>query len=289
MGGKNSKVDAKAVQEITPAETQAMAAKLEEGAKGQAQYDKYVAFRDELLGFSLGESAYDFAEELYSKNSESPAVMALLAETAVLYDKTKNKVYRDHWCDRLDLLQRGVDVSRKCFNEHPDYGPCYRTYVLAATREAEALYYFTSWQGVGLLENFNAIMRKGERAVELLPKDADVPNALAALCGRSAFPWYHPTRWLAKLHGVPDAKTCRKMSIDWSLKAVENDPGNLEYACRLAQAYFQAGDMVNSRRWYLRVRDEMPPRTLDDSKWQGLAHTQLSTSFVKSQWNVPFA
>ncbi|EPY33189.1 hypothetical protein STCU_02440 [Strigomonas culicis] len=215
--------------------------------------------------------------------------MAVLAETATLYDRTKNKVYRSHWVDRLDLLQRGVDVSRKCMKEHPTYGPCYRTYVLCATREAEALYYLKSLTGLGLLENYNAIMKKGKEGMELMPEDADLPNALGALSARCAYPWYSPTRWYGRWYEVPSQQELLDKSIQLHLKAAERDPSNLEYACRLAQVYFQKGDMPNARRWYVKVRDEMPPQQLDDSRWQGLAHTQLATSFAKSKWNVPFA
>ncbi|CBH16103.1 uncharacterized protein TEOVI_000813700 [Trypanosoma equiperdum] len=251
--------------------------------------NSYREFRDQLLSFSLGESAYDYAETLFAKNPSSPEVMALLAETTVLYDKTKNKYARDHWCDRLDLLQRGVDVSRKCINENPEYGPCYRTYVLSATREAEALYYMKSLMGLGLLENYNAIMRRGEKGMELLPTDADIPNALGALSARCAYVWYNPTRLYARWCGVPGWKELWAKSVQLHKRAVENDPANLEFACRLAQAYFHSGDYQNARRWYGKVRDEMPPQDLKDERWQAIAHTHLSTAFVKTSWNVPFA
>ncbi|ORC90382.1 uncharacterized protein TM35_000081800 [Trypanosoma theileri] len=248
----------------------------------------YREFRDQLLSFSLGESAFDYAERLFEKNPSNPEVMALLAETTVLYDKNKNKVARDHWCDRLDLLQRGVDVSRKCINENPEYGPCYRAYVLCATRESEALYYMKTFTGVGLLENYNAIMRRGEKGMELLPRDPDMPNALGALCGRCAYKWYDPTRLYAMWCGVPGWKALWAKSIELHKKAVENDPKSLEYACRLAQAYYHSGDLQNARRWYGKVRDEMPPQDLKDERWQSLAHTELSTAFSKGSWNVPF-
>lgn len=257
--------------------------------KGSTDYEKYKSFRDQLLNYSMGESAYDFAEQLFAKEPNSPQVMALLAETTVLYDKTKNKVYRDHWCDRLDLLQRGVDVSRKCFNENPEYGPCYRTYVMCATRESESLYYLKSMQGLGLVENYHAIMKRGEQGMELMPEDAEIPNALGALCGRCAFRWYDPSNLYARYYGLPSNDELRKMCVEFHKRACANNPSNLEYALRLAQAYFQQGDMPNARRWYVKVRDEMPPTELKDDKWQGIAHTQLSTSFAKSKWNVPFA
>nr|CCC51921.1 conserved hypothetical protein [Trypanosoma vivax Y486] len=264
-------------------------AELPEGASGDDDFRTYREFRDELLSFSMGESAYDYAETLFAKKSSSPEVMALLAETIVLYDKTKNKVARDHWCDRLDLLQRGVDVSRKCINENPEYGPCYRTYVLCAAREAEALYYVKSFLGIGLLQNYHAIMRRGEKGMELMPTDADIPNTLGGLCARCAYPWYTVTRLYARWLDVPGWKELWAKSIELHRKAGENDPKSLEFACRLGQAYFQSGDYVNARRWYGKVRDEMPPQDLKDERWQAIAHTHLSTAFGKTSWNVPFA
>lgn len=287
MGGGGSK----AASNAAAASNVAVSASPPEGevTTAEKQFNEYKSFRDELLKFSLGESAYDYAEQLFNKQPNDPEVMALLAETTVLYDKTKNKVFRDHWCDRLDLLQRGVDVSRKCINDHPEYGPCYRTYVMCATRESEALYYIKSMQGMGLIENYQAIMNKGKRGMELLPKDAEMPNTLAALCARCAYKWYDPTRWYAMWYGLPPWRTLLKESVELSKRAVENDPKNLEYACRLAQAYFQLGDYANARRWFVKVRDEMPPQDLKDERWQGVAHTQLSTAFSKPKWNVPFA
>ncbi|CAD2213007.1 hypothetical protein AGDE_07088 [Angomonas deanei] len=214
--------------------------------------------------------------------------MALLSETTPLRRK-KNKMYRDHWADRLDLLQRGVDVSRKCIKENPDYGPCYRSYVICATRESEALYYWKSLTGLGLVENYKAIVRRGNQGMALMPSDPDIPNALGALCARCAYHWYEPSRLYSLFYGLPSRKVLLDQSIQYHKKACENDPNNLEYACRLAQAYYQRGDMANARRWYVRVRDEMPPQHLDDEVWQGLAHTQLATAFMKTQWNVPFA
>lgn len=252
-------------------------------------FERYTQFRDQLLSFSLGESAFDFAERLFAEKPDSPEVMALLAETTFLYDKTKNKVSREHWCDRLDLLQRGVDVSRKCIKEHSDYGPCYRTYVMCATRESEALYYLKSFTGLGLVENYHAIMKRGEQSMALLPRDAEVPNTLGALCSRCVFRSFDPSRLYSWYYGLPSQRRLREMSIAFHKKAVENDPNNLEYACRLAQAYFQAGDFPNARRWYVKVRDEMPPQELKDERWQGVAHTELSTAFSKPKWNVPFA
>lgn len=250
---------------------------------------KYKTFRDELLSFSLGESAYDYAERLYKKNPNDPATMALLAETTTLYDEKKNKVQRDHWIDRLDLLQRGIDVSRKCMKENPEYGPCYRTYVICATRASEALYYYRWMRAVGMLENYQSIAKRAKKGLELCPDDSDIPKTMGALCYRCAYSWYNPYRILGKIYGVPSKKELYADGIRFLKLAAEREPDNLEIACRLGQAYFYSGDFANARRWYCKVRDEMPPQDLTDEKWQTIAHTQLSTGFQKTRWNVPFA
>ncbi|KAL7707559.1 hypothetical protein N2W54_007463 [Lotmaria passim] len=296
MGGSGSKqvpasapATAATTAKSVAAPAEATTNTTKESSSESKDFSHYKEFRDQLLDFALGESAFDYAERLFKEQPDSPEVMALLAETTFLYDKTKNKVSREHWCDRLDLLQRGVDVSRKCINENTDYGPCYRTYVMCATRESEALYYMKSLTGLGLVENYKAIMSKGIKGMELLPSDAEIPNTLGAMCARCSFRWYDPSRLYAWYYGLPSTRKLREMSVEFHKKAVKNDPKNLEYACRLAQAYFQLGDYVNARRWYVRVRDEMPPQELKDEKWQGVAHTQLSTSFSRPKWNVPFA
>lgn len=250
---------------------------------------KYRNFRDELLSFSLGESAYDYAERIYRETPDSPEVMALLAETTTLYDKTKNKVQRDHWVDRMDLLQRGIDVSRKCIKDNPEYGPCYRSYVMCATRASESYYYYRWLQAVGLMENYKAIIKRGEQGMALMPDDAEIPHSLGALCMRCAYPWYSPYRVLGRFYGVPKKSALGSEGVRYLKLAAERDPSNLEIAVRLGMAYFHAGDFPNARRWYCKVRDEMVPQDLKDDKWKALAHTQLSTAFSKQRWNVPFA
>lgn len=296
MGGKNSKE-----VPLTKSETKYLADPPQANFEGQkvpsdtaaaaplTPFLKYKKFRDELMSFSLGESAYDYAERLYKEEPNSPEVMALLAETTTLYDLTKNKHQRDHWIDRLDLLQRGIDVSRKCFKENPEYGPCYRAYVMCAVRASESLYFYRWMRAVGLLENYNAIIKRGEVGLKYCPEDPDLPAALGALSCRCAYNWYNPYRVLARIYNVPAKKQLYAEGIRYLSIAAERDPESLEIACRLGMAYFYAGDFANARRWYCKVRDEMPPRDLKDEKWQSVAHTQLSTQFQKTRWNVPFA
>lgn len=264
----------------------------QEGGKPLAdeeRYKKYLSFRDELVAYNLGEAAFDYAERMYKKEPESPAVMALLGDTAVMYDKCKNKHNRDHWVDRLDLLQRGIDVSRKCINQNPDFLPCYRSYVSCATRASESLYYYRWMRAVGLLENYTAIMKRGKKGLELDPNDVELNLDLGMLSCRCVYPWYNPYRLLGVIYGVPQQKVLFKDGIEFLRKAIEVDPSNMEVACRLGMAYLYSGDHANARRWYCKVRDEMTPRSLKDEKWQNMAHTALSTSFIKPKWNVPFA
>lgn len=255
----------------------------------EERFEKYTSFRNELVSYSLGEAAFDYAERLYKKEPNSPAVMALMGDTAVIYDKTKNKHARDHWVDRLDLLQRGIDVSRKCMNENPDFAPCFRSYVACATRASESLYYYRWMRAVGLLENYVPIMKRGNQGLALKPDDVSMNLDLGMLNFRCVYPWYNPYRVLGWIYGVPPAKVLHQQGIQYLKKAIEADPQNMEAACRLGMAYLQAGDHASARRWYCKVRDEMVPRNLKDIKWQNVAHTGLSTGIVKPKWNVPFA
>jgi tetratricopeptide (TPR) repeat protein len=258
-------------------------------AAGDGSFSNYVKFRDELLSFSLGESAFDYAERLFKEHPDSKEVMALLAETCVLYDKTKNKHIRKHWVDRMDLLQRGIDVSRKCIKENPEFGPCYRGYVLNAVRASEAVYHYRWMKSVGLMENFKPIMKRGVEAMQLCPEDPDVPSMLGSMCSRIAYSWYNPYRIFGRMYEVPPKQELYKEAIKFLTTAQQNDPGSLEISFRLGQAYHFSGDFANARRQYCRVRDEMTPRDLHEEKWQGLAHTELTTGLQKTKWNVPFA
>jgi tetratricopeptide (TPR) repeat protein len=250
---------------------------------------KYLAFRAELFSFAVGESAYDYAERLYRENPKSKEIMALLAETTCMYDTKKVKAQRNHWIDRMDLLQRGIDISRKCIKENPDYGPCYRSYVICASRAADNLYFYRWLEGMGVVENYHAIMRRGKKAMELNPTDPDVPNMLGALNARCVYNWTNPYKIFTLYHRLPSADELKHESVKYHKIAAERDPDSPELMCRLAQAYFLAGDFQNARRCYMKVRDEIPPRELKDDKWQSLAHTQLATAFAKNKWNVPFA
>eukprot|EP00758_Cryptobia_borreli_P013049 Tbor_TRINITY_DN5801_c4_g2::TRINITY_DN5801_c4_g2_i1::g.6584::m.6584 len=254
------------------------------------QHEEFVKFRDELLSFSLGEAAFDYAERLYTAQPNNPQVMALLSETAVLYDKSKNKERRNHWVDRMDLLQRAIDISRKCIHDNPEYGPCYRTYVMAATRASEAVYYLRWMKGMGLAENYNAIMLRGEKAVELLSSDAETCNAIACLNARCAQFTYPPYSWYTWYCGVPSNKVLLDRAIVYSKRAVERDPKSLEYMCRLGGAYYHSNELDKARRCFSAVRDEMVPNDIADTKWQTISHTLLAAGFDKNKkWNLAFS
>lgn len=255
----------------------------------ESDFEKFQAFRNELLAFSLGESAFDYAERLYHAQPDNRHVMALLAETACIYDGTKNKHMRGHWVDRLDLLQRAIDVSRKCIKENPDFQPCYRTYVVAATRASESLYYYRYMRGMGLTENYHAIMKRGEQALALEPNDALVLNTLGSLTGRCSQFSYFPYGLYNWYYGLPSKKKLLEKSIYFNKRATEVDPGNLEAMVRLASSYYQAEKYSDARRCYSKVRDEMVPRSLDDAKFQDQAHTMLAAGFeTKARWNMRF-
>src|SRR4051812_10099112 len=69
--------------------------------------EMYTRLRDDLLAFSLGQAAYDYAKRLLDDQPDNPALQALVGETVLLYDRQKVKRLREHWCDRTDLMQEG--------------------------------------------------------------------------------------------------------------------------------------------------------------------------------------
>ena len=256
----------------------------------ESDFERFQAFRNELLAFSLGESAFDYAERLYAAQPDNKQVMALLAETACLYDGTKNKHMKGHWVDRLDLLQRAIDVSRKCIKDNPDFQPCYRTYVVAATRASESLYYYRWMRGMGLAENYNAIMKRGEESLDLEPHDALVLTTLGSLTGRCSQFTRFPYNVYSWYQGVPSRQRLLEKSIDFNTRALEVDPGSMEAMVRLGQAYYQADRLADARRCFSAVRDEMVPRSLSDAKYQDQAHTMLAAGFeTKTKWNMRFS
>jgi tetratricopeptide (TPR) repeat protein len=252
---------------------------------------EYTKLRDELMAFSLGEAAFQYAERLDRESPHNPAVMALLGETAVMYERMKNPARREHWVDRLDVLQRGIDVTRQCMKEFPDYGPCYRSYILCATKMADQEVWFRRWKPLSTFKHYNRIMAIGDRALELYPS-ADVYSALAGVTGRCATRirhWYSPWRPVAWFYRVPTKDELLARSRDLHLECQELNPDSMENACRLAMVYYEIGDWNEARRWYIKVRDEMVPREPKEDIWQSVAHTHLCTHFEKTSWNVPFA
>ena len=250
----------------------------------------YTRLRDDLFAFSLGEAAFQYAERLNKESPDNPAVMALLSETAFLYEKTKNKGRREHWVDRLDVLQRGIDVSRKCMHDNPDYGPCYRTYILCASKMADNEVWFKRGKPLSLFKHYNRLQAIGDRALELYPSP-DVALNLASVAGRCATRlrhWYSPWHPVARWYQLPYQRDLLLRSEKLMRHCVEMQPNNVEMACRLAEVLFELGELNESRRWYVRVRDEMQPDDPKENIWQTIAHTHLCSHFDRPSWNVPF-
>jgi tetratricopeptide (TPR) repeat protein len=250
----------------------------------------YKRLRDDLMAFSLGEAAFQYAERLNRETPNNPPVMALLAETAYLYEKSKNKGRREHWVDRCDVLQRGIDVARKCMHEHPDYGPCYRTYVLCACKMSDTEVWFKRWKPLSLFKHYNRIQAIGDRALELSPT-SDVALGLAAIagrCGTRLRHWYSPWHAAARYYQLPYQRDILLRSKALLERAHELDPRSVEIACRLGETLYELGDMNESRRWYTKVRDEMNAEDQRDSIWQTVAHTHLCSHFERPEWNIPF-
>lgn len=256
--------------------------------RSEVDFKEYVKFREELFAFSLGEASFDYAERLLAKQPDNPAVMALVAETALLYERIKVPGKRDHWVDRIDVLQRGIDVVKKCMRDHPDYGPCYSNYTLLATKAAEAQHWWRWAQPLGLMAHFHVIQERGNKAIELA-ETADVHRALGEVNARCApsgwYSWYHIPR---RYYGLPSRQALLEQSKVHHLRANELNPKDLENAVRLAMVYFHLGEFNDARRWYVRVRDEMVPSDPKDEIWQGIAHTALCTHFEKTKWSTPF-
>jgi tetratricopeptide (TPR) repeat protein len=250
----------------------------------------YQKLRDDLFAFSLGEAAYQYAERLNNETPNNPALMALLGETAYLYEKLKNKGRREHWVDRLDVLQRGIDVSRKCMNDHPDYGPCWRSYVLCAAKLSDTEIWFKRWKPLSLFKHYNRLQAIGDHALELQPS-SDTAMCLAAVAGRCATRirhWYSPWHPVARWYNIPYQRDLLIRAKDLLEKATELEPENVEMTCRLAEVWYELGDMNKARRLYVKVRDEMQPPDPGQAIWQAVAHTHLISHFDKPEWNIPF-
>lgn len=216
--------------------------------------------------------------------------MAMLAETAFLYEKVKNKGRREHWVDRLDVLQHGVDVARKCMHDHPDYGPCYRAYVLCACKMSDNEVWFRRWKPLSLFKHYNRLQAIGDRALELYPSN-DVALNLSSVAGRCATRlrhWYSPWHPVARWYGLPYQRDLLVRAKTLLEGCVDREPLNVEFACRLAEVLYELGDLNESRRWYVKVRDEMVAETQEDGVWQSIAHTHLCSHFDKATFNLPF-
>lgn len=251
----------------------------------------YQRLRDDLFAFSLGEAAYQYAERLNTETPNNPALMALLGETAYLYEKLKNKGRREHWVDRLDVLQRGIDISRKCMDEHPDYGPCWRSYVLCAAKMTDTEIWFKRWKPMSLFKHYNRLQAVGDHALELQP-DADTAMVLASIAGRCATRirhWYSPWHPVARFYRLPYQRDLLVRAQHLLEKATEMEPLNVEMQCRLAEVLYELGDFNRARRLYVKVRDEMQAPDPSQAIWQTVAHTHLISHFDKPEWNIPFA
>lgn len=250
---------------------------------------KYIHLRDDLFAFSLGEAAYDYAQRLNRDSPDNPAVMALLGETCYLYDKLKVKGKVEYWEDRMDVLQKGLDVTNRCINENPNYAPCYRSYTLVATKMADTDWYLRRWKAMSDMKHYQRIYRKGAKCCELVD-DAEVIHSLATLTGRCAtnMVWNSPWKYYAWWMGLPSRNVLLERTRDLHLQAYKIDPESVENCARLGQVYWELGDSVKARRWLVRARDELVPRDAGEDSWQMVAHTHLCTMIEKAQFNVPF-
>lgn len=252
--------------------------------------DAYKEFRDDLLSFSLGEAAHDYARRLLKEQPDNAALMALFGETAWMYEKVKNSARREHWCDRLDVMQEGVDAVRRCVKLHPEYAPCHRVYTLLAVKMCDQEYWFKIAQPFGVMEHYKRIMNRGKKSNELA-ESADVYAALAAVnarCATNMKKWYTPYSWYAKYKGLPTREELLKTARDLHMDVYRLDPKSIENACRLGMVYWELGESQQAKRWYVRARDELKSTGKIDDMYQTMAHTHIVTQLSSHTWNVPF-
>lgn len=288
MGQKQAKPAA--VEATTPADAAGTTQAPTPGQGKKSDYDQYCEFRDELMAFSLGEAAHDYSRRLLEENPSSPALMALHGETAWQYEKIKNPTRREHWVDRMDVMQTGIDVARKCIKENPDYAPCHRVYALLAAKMADNEYWFKRFQPFGTIKHYKRIISRGERAVAL-HADPDVYGAMAQTSARVATQIKHswqPYVWYARYYGLPTRTELLERARDYHIEFDKINNKNIENACRLGMVYFELGDEDKAKRWYRRARDELVSDNPAQDIYQTIAHTALATHFAKTTWNVPF-
>ena len=201
----------------------------------KSQLEEYTEFRDDLLSFSLGEAAYDYAQRLLKDQPSNPALLALFGETAWMYEKVKNPTRREHWVDRMEVFQEGIDATRKCIREHPDYAPCYRVYTLLTAKASEQQYWFKLLQPFGTLENWKHVVRRANES-ERLETNADTLAAVAQLtarCASNTKRFWTPYTLYARYKGLPRSDELMKIALDYHLKVFELKPLDVENACRI--------------------------------------------------------
>lgn len=262
-----------------------------EGVDHKSASAQYKEFRDDLLSFSLGEAAYDYAKRLKEEQPSNPALLALFGETAWMYEKVKNPTRREHWVDRMEVLQEGIDATRKCMRENPEYGPCFRVYTLLTAKASEQKYWFKLAQPFGPIEHLDAIRRRGDRALEL-EESPDTLAALGQITARVATNtkrWWTPYSIYSRHLGLPDSTTLFEQSLKYHHRVQELVPLDVENACRLGMIYFELGNFERAKRWYLKTRDEIPNDDPTKDIYQSIAHTHLTIHIARNQtWNVPF-
>lgn len=297
MGSKQSKpqaaaTDAAAPAATTPTSTNETAAGSEGVKQRKSQMAEYKEFRDDLLSFSLGEAAFDYAKRLSQEQPDNPALLALFGETAWMYEKVKNPVRREHWVDRMDVFQQGIDATRKCIKNNPDYAPCLRVYVLLAAKASEQKYWFKLLQPFGPIEHYDAIMNRGRQCMELDPEASDVLAAMGQVTARVASNTkriWTPYTWYAKYKGLPHYRDMFAEARKMHHEVQELEPKSVSNACRLAMIYYEEGNFERAKRWYQRTRDELICEDPAEEVYQTIAHTHLTTHVARNgNWNLPF-
>ena len=242
---------------------------------------KYRRLRDTLFSFAVGEAAYDYSKRLLKEQPDNPALLALVSETIIEYERKKVKKMRSHWCDRMDVLQEGIDLSRSCVHKHPEYGPCWRNYALLSVRMADQEFRMEFFKPFGVLRSYKNIIKRGKRALDLNPDCSLLPERLGGFAARAAqsSKWWSPYRLCGLWWHVPTQLECLEDALEMHVVSYKLEPSRVENVVRLGMAYYQLGKWNEARKWYRKARDEMLCEQDDDSWWQAVAHTHLTAHF----------
>jgi hypothetical protein len=150
--------------------------------------------------------------------------------------------------------------------------------------------WFRRMKPMSLFKHYNRLQAVGDKALEMEPS-TEVAMQLANVAGRCATRirhWYSPWHPIARWYNLPWQRDLLERGKKLMKLCIENDPANIEAACRLGEIHYELGEMNDARAWYKKCRDDMQADDPKDEIWQSVAHTHLCTHFEAASFNVPF-